>query len=129
MAHNIIDLRYILMHNPGAEQAPAGQRYELPPNSLLRVISDTRSNPAGQSITHYKGGMGFPTNNSGAVVYDQWRRRVKDQMGARNFTPLANFAIREFQQILAGMRRLCPAGDQLATESAANNMARMLEAD
>jgi len=54
---------------------------------------------------------------------------VKDQLVARNFTPHANFAIGEFQQIVAGMRRLRPACNHLATESAANNVARMLEAD
>jgi len=73
--------------------------------------------------------MGFPANNAGAVVNKQWRRLVKDQLVARNFRPLANFAIGEFQQIVAGMRRLRPACDQLATESAANNVARMREAD
>jgi len=117
------------MHNPGAQQAPAGQMYQLRPNSLLGVISATRPNPGGQSITHYKGAMGFPANNAGVVVYKEWRRLVNDQLVARNFTPLANFAIGEFQQIVAGMRRLRPACNQLATESAANNVARMREAD
>jgi len=54
---------------------------------------------------------------------------VKDQLVAGNFTPLANFAIGEFQQIVAGMRSLRPACNQLATESAANKVARMREAD
>jgi len=54
---------------------------------------------------------------------------VKDQLVARNFTPLANFAMGEFQQIVTGTRRLRPACDQLTTESAANNVARMREAD
>jgi len=120
MAHNIIHVRYVYMHNPGAQQAPAGQTYQLPPNSLLGVISATRPNPGGQVITHYKGAMGFPANNAGAVVYKEWPRLVKDQLVARNFTPLANFAIGEFQQIIAGMRRLRPACDQVAKESAAN---------
>ena len=117
------------MHNPGAQQAPAGQTYQLPPNSLLGVISATYPNPGGQSITQCKGAMGFAANNSGAVVYKEWLRLVKDQLGARNLTPLANFAIREFLQIVAGMRRLHPVCDQLATESAANKVARMREAD
>jgi len=103
--------------------------YQLPPNSLLGVISATRPNPGGQSITHYKGAMGFPANNGDAVVYKEWRRLVKNQQGARNFTPLANVAIREFQQIVAGMRRLRPACHQLATESAANNLTHMREAN
>jgi len=117
------------MHNPGAQQALARQTYQLPPNSLLGVISATRPIPGGQSITHYKGAMAFPANNAGAVGYKEWRRLVKDQVVARNFTPLANFAIGECQQIVAGMRRLRPACDQLATESAANNVARMREAN
>jgi len=117
------------MHNPAAQQVPAGQTYQLPPNSLLGVICATRPNPGGQSITHYKEAMGSPASNAGAVVYKEWRRLVKDQLVARNFTPLANFAIGQFQQIVAGMRRLRPASDQLATESAANNVARMREAD
>jgi len=57
------------------------------------------------------------------------RRLVKDQLVERNFTPLANFGIGEFQQIVAGMRRLRPGCDQLVTESAANNVASMREAD
>jgi len=129
MAHNIIHVRYVYMHNLGAQQALAGQTYQLPPNSLLGVISATRPNPGGQSITHYKGAMGFPANDAGAVVYNEWQRLVKDQLVARNFTPLANLAIGEFQQIIVGMRRLGPACDQLATESAANTVARMREAD
>jgi len=129
MAQNIIHVQYVYMHNPGALHAPAGQTYQLPPNSLLGVISATRPNPGGQSITHYKGAMDFPAHNAGAVVYKEWRRLVKDQLVARNLTPFANFAIGEFQQILAGMKRLRPACHQLATESAANNVARMWEAD
>jgi len=49
--------------------------------------------------------MGFPANNAGAVVFKEWRRPVKDQLVARNIAPLANFAIGEFPQIVAGMRR------------------------
>jgi len=103
------------MHNPGGQQAPAGQTYQLPPNSLLGVISATRTNPGGQSITHYKGAMGFPANNAGVLVYKEWRRLVKDQLVARKFTPLANFANKEFQQIVARMRRLRPSCGQRAT--------------
>jgi len=50
---------------------------------------------------------------------------VKEQLVARNFTPLANFAIGEFQQIVSRMRRLPPACDPLARESAVNNVAHM----
>jgi len=89
------------------------------------VISATHPNPGGQSITHYKGAMGFPANNAGAVVYKEWRPLVKDQLVARNFTPLASFTIGEFQQIVAGMRRFRHACDQLGTESALHNVARI----
>jgi len=40
--------------------------------------------------------MGFLANDAGAVVYKEWRRLVKDQWVARNFTPLTNFAIGKF---------------------------------
>jgi len=73
--------------------------------------------------------MSFPAHNAGVVVYKEWRRLVNDQLVARNFTPLANFAIVEFKQIVAGMTRLRPACDQLTTESAANNITRIQEAD
>jgi len=73
--------------------------------------------------------MGSPANNGDAVVYKECWRLVKDQLVARNVRPLANFAIGEFQHIVAGMRRLGPACDQLVTESAANNVARMWQAD
>ena len=71
MAHNIIHVLYVYMHNPGAQQVPAGQKYQLPPNSLLGVISATGPNPGGQSITHYTGAMCFPANNAPAVVYKE----------------------------------------------------------
>jgi len=73
--------------------------------------------------------MGFPANNAGTVVYKELRRLVKDQVVARNFTPLAIIAIGKFQQIVAGIRRLRPACDQLVRESAGNKVARMREAD
>jgi len=117
------------MHNPGVQQAPAGQTYQLLLNSLLGVISGTRPNPGGQSITHDKGAMGFPANNAGAVVYKEWRRLVKDQLVARNFTLLGNVAVGEFQQIVAGMGRLRPPCNPLGPEAAANNLALMREAD
>jgi len=40
-----------------------------------------------------------------------------------------HFPDAEFQQIVAGMRRLKPACDELPTASAANNMASMQEID
>jgi len=72
--------------------------------------------------------MGFPANNAGAVVYKESWRLVKDQLVARNFTPVFSFAIGEFKQIVAGMRRLRPGWNQVGTESAANNVPRRREA-
>jgi len=55
---------------------------------------------------------------------------VKDQMLARGYiSDNWHFPDAEFQQIVAGMRRLKPACDELATASAANNMASMQEID
>jgi len=48
--------------------------------------------------------------------------------GSKGITPLANFAIREFQLISTGMWRLRPACNQLTTALAANNVALMREA-
>ena len=103
--------------------------YQLPPNLLLGVISTTRANPGGQSITHYNGAMSLSANNAGAGVYKKWRRVVKDQLVARNFGPLTNFVIGEFQHIVTEMRRLRLGCDQLATESATNNVSPRQEAD
>jgi len=113
------------MDIPGIQQAPVGQKYQLLPNFLLGVISAGHPNPGGWSITHYKRAMGFPANRADVGVYKQWRRLVKHQLVARNFTLLANFAIGKLPQIVAGIRGLHPACDQLATESAANDIARL----
>jgi len=51
---------------------------------------------------------------------------VKDQMLARGYiSDNAHFPDAEFPQIVAGMRRLKPACDELATAPGANNMASM----
>jgi len=53
-------------------------------------------------------------------------------MIARNFVPGAtamNYPDADFQPIFAGMRRLRPVCDQLATASAANNQQRMQDID
>ena len=128
MAHNINHVQYVYMQNPGMQQAPAGQTYQLPPNSLAGVISAARPNTGGFSITHFKRSVGHSLVNA-APQYTAWRNLVKDQLLARNFTPLANFPIADFQEIVAGMRRLLPACDRLATASAANNVHNMQQAD
>jgi len=62
--------------------------------------------------------------------YQYWRDAVKDQMLARAYiSDNEHFPDGEFQQIVEGMRRLKPACDELATGSAANNMASMQEID
>jgi len=59
-----------------------------------------------------------------------WRDAVKDQMLARGYiSDNWHFPGPEFQQIVEGMRRLKPPCDELATPSAANNMASMQEID
>ena len=71
------------MHNPGAQQVLAGQTYQLPPNSILGVLSATHPNPGGQSITHYKWAMGFQANNADTEVYKEGRRLVKEEVGSK----------------------------------------------
>ena len=109
------------MQNPGIQQAPAGQRYQLLPNSLAGVISAAPPNTGGFSITHFKRSVGHSLVNA-TPQYTAWQNLVKDQLLARNFTPLANFPTADFQEIVAGIRRLLPACDRLATASPANNV-------
>jgi len=76
--------------------------------------------------------MGVPHHpiNKPLPEYLYWRDAVKDQMLARGyFSDNWHFPDAEFQQIVEGMRRLKPACDELATASAANNMASMQEID
>ena len=61
--------------------------------------------------------------------YAAWSKIVKDELLARGFTPLDNFPITDFQQIVAAMRRMLLACDELATASAANNIVCMQQAD
>ena len=116
------------MQNPGMQQARAGQTYQLPPNSPAGVISAAGPNPGGFSFIHFKRSVDHSLVNA-APQYTPWQNLVKDQLLARNFTPLANFPIADFQEIVAGMRRLLLACDRLATASAANNILNMNQAD
>ena len=54
---------------------------------------------------------------------------MKDQMLERNHADIHMFPDAEFQQIVAGMRRLLPVCNSLATASAANNIHLMQEID
>jgi len=76
--------------------------------------------------------MGVPHHlkNKPPPEYVCWRDAVRDQMLARGYiSDNAHFPDTEFQQIVAGMSRLKPACDELATASAANNMASMQAID
>jgi len=76
--------------------------------------------------------MGVPHHpiNKPSPEYLGWRDAVKDEMLASGYiSDNLHFPDAEFQQIVAGMRRLKPACDELATASAANNMASMHKID
>ena len=131
MAQNIINVQYIHMQNPGVQQAPPGPTYQLPPNSLPGEISVKRKNPeAGKrKIKRHKAFIGITDDAAGEALYAHWRETVKDQMLARNYEDIYQFPDAEFQQIVAGMRRLLPVCDALATASAANNIRLLQEID
>ena len=132
MAQNINNVQYVHMANPGVGQAPPpGQTYQLPQNSLVGLISTSRSNPNSRSTTLHKANMGIG-GDANKDMYSAWRDLVKDLIIARNYVPGARAAIypdADFQPIVAGMRRLRPACDGLATASAAGNVARMQDID
>jgi len=76
--------------------------------------------------------MGVPHHpiNKPPPEYLCWRDAVKDHMLAKGYiSDNWHFPDAEFQQIVEGMRRLKPACDELATASAANNMASMQKID
>ena len=107
MAENIINnVQYIHMQNPGVQQAPPGQTYQLPPNSLRGEISGKRKNPeAGKrKIKTHKAFIGITDDAAGEALYAHWRETVKDEMLARNYDDINQFPDAEFLQIFAGMR-------------------------
>jgi len=110
----------------GAPQPPAGHTYHLPPFTLVGEYSHRR--PDRQSISAHKLALGIPHHpiNKPPPEYLYWRDAVKDQMSARgSISDNWHFPDAEFVRIVEGMRRLKPARDELATASAANNMASM----
>jgi len=128
MAQNNNIVVYALLPAGGAQQPPAGQTYHLPPFTLVGEYSHRR--PDRQSISAHKLAMGIPHHpiNKPPPEYLCWRDAVKDQMLARGYiSDNWHFPDAEFQQIVEGMTRLKPACDELATASAANNMASMQE--
>ena len=132
MAQNINNVQYVHMANPGVGQAPPpGQTYQLRQNSLAGPISMSRSNPDSRSTTLHKANMGIG-GNANKGMYSAWRDLAKDLMIARNYVPGGRAAVypdADFQPIVAGMRRLRPACDELATASAAGDVARMQDID
>ena len=131
MAQNINIVQYIHIQNLGAQQAPQRQTYQLPSNSLTGVISPKRTNPevGKRKIKTHKAFIGIKDNDAGEALYGDWQDTVKDQMLARNYADIHKFPDAEFQQIVAGMRRLLPVCNALTTASSANNIHLMQEID
>jgi len=130
MAQNNNIVVYALLPAGSAQQPPAGQTYHLQPFTLVGEYSHRR--PDRQSISALKLAMGVSHHpiNKPPPEYLCWRDAVKDQMLARGYiSDNWHFPEAEFQQIVEGMRRLQPTCDELATASAANNMASMQEID
>jgi len=130
MAQNNNIVVYALLPAGGAPQPPAGQTYHLPPFTLVGEYSHRR--PDRQSINTPKLAMGvsYHPMNKPPPEYLCWRDAVKDQMLARGYiSDNWQFPDAEFQQIVEGLWRLKPACDELATASAANNMASVQEID
>ena len=128
MAQNNNIVGYALIPAGGGHQRPpVGQTYHLPPFTLIGEYSHRR--PDRRLINDHKLSMGIPHDpKNKPPVYVCWRDAVKDQMLARGYiSDNWHFPDAEFQQIVARMRRLKPACDELATASAANNMASMQE--
>jgi len=70
--------------------------------------------------------MGIPVGDMGDAIYGTWWNALKNKMLARGYlTHLHHFQDIEFQQIVASVRQLRPACDELATMSAVNNIPRM----
>ena len=131
MAQNFINLRYIYMQNPGVQQAPAWQTYQLPPNSLPGAISVKGKNPeAGKrKIKTHKAFIGITDDATGEALYAHWGEIVKDQMLVRNYNDIYQFPDVKFQQIVAGMKGLLPVCEALTIASAPDNIHLLQEID
>jgi len=131
MARNNNIVVYALLPARGEQPPPpAGQRYHLPPFTLIGEYSHRRSDR--ESISTPKLAMGIPNHprNKHPPEYICLLDAVKGQMLARGYiSENWHFPDAEFQQIVEGMRRLNPACDELATLLAANNMASKQEID
>jgi len=116
MAQNNNIVGYALIPAGGAQQAPpGGLTYHLPPFTLVGEHSHRR--PAHRLINDHKLSMGISHHSKNKPpVYVCWRDTVKDQMLARGYiSDNWHFPVAEFHHIVAGMRRLKPACDELAT--------------
>ena len=89
MAQNIINLEYTHVPNAGNAIVQAGHVNQLPPNSLVGNIDAKR--PDRRKLSEHKVSMGFTLTVQGKDLYKQWRKAVKDQLLARNFTTLGTF--------------------------------------
>jgi len=131
MVQNNNIVGYTLMPARGAQQVPpVGQTNYLLPFTLVEVYSHQR--PDRRLINDHKLTMGIPHHpkNNHPHVSICWWDAVKDQMLGRGYiSDNWHFSDTAFQQIVAGMRKLKPACDELATASAANNMGSMEEID
>ena len=70
--------------------------------------------------------------NANKGMYSAWRDLAKDLMIARNYVAGGMAAVNPdagFQPIVAGIRRLRPACEEIATASAAGYVARMRNID
>jgi len=131
MAQNNKIVVYALMPARGGQQGPPrGQTSHLPPLALVGEFSHQR--PDRRNINNHKLTMGVAHHpkNKPPPEYVCWQDTLNDQMLARGYlSDNVHFPDAEFQRIVAGMRRLKPACDELATASAANNMASMQAID
>jgi len=129
MVQNNNIVGYALMPARGAQQVPpVGQTNYLLPFTIVEEYSHQRADR--RLINDHKLTMGIPHHpkNNHPHVSICWWDAVKDQMLGRGYiSDNWHFSDTAFQQIVAGMRKLKPACDELATASAANNMGSMEE--
>src|SRR5437588_3567000 len=119
MAQNIINLQYTCVPNAGHAIVPAGHVNQLPPNSLVGNIH--KKWPDHRKLSEHMVSMGFTLTVQGKVLYRQWRKAVKDQLLARNFTTHGTLPDQGLQQIVEGIRSLRPVFASLVNASTAND--------
>ena len=105
---------------------------DLSPSAFYHARDFSHRCPDRRNINAHKFTLGVPHHpkNKPPPEYVCLGDAVKDQMLARGYiSDNAHFPGTEFQQIVAGMRRLKPACDEVATASAANNMASIQAID